>query len=103
VVSTIEFDDVIVGLGGADAINGRGGNDTICGGSGGDTINGGDGDDSLFGELGTDQLDGGPGTDACNLGFDFFPTSPGTTQNYEANNVVPSTAIVDGGKGAKGH
>lgn len=58
--------DRILGLAGTDVLDGRGGNDEIDGGRGNDFMFGGDGDDVMYGSqlwLESDYFDGGRGND----------------------------------------
>ncbi|MGE0860924.1 MAG: calcium-binding protein [Gammaproteobacteria bacterium] len=63
-ITTSTFDDVLVGLAGADRLVAGGGDDVLRGGAGNDRLDAGAGDDFLDGGRGLDRLIGGKGDDA---------------------------------------
>jgi Ca2+-binding RTX toxin-like protein len=63
-----EFDDRLVGDGGANRLEGRGGDDILEGGGSEDVLDGGAGHDTLLGGAGVDQLAGGQGNDRLDGG-----------------------------------
>ena len=77
------FNDVLLGLGGADLLNGGAGHDHLQGGDGDDILKGGAGNDILHGGDNNDTLDGGAGADIL-LGGDGDDTLGGVYGSADA-------------------
>jgi VCBS repeat-containing protein len=88
-ISSIDGNDILVGLGG---------NDTLNGGAGSDMLLGGTGDDTLAGGTGNDILSGGTGADA----FVFAETGAADSDSivdfsYVDGDTVNLSALLDAG------
>jgi Ca2+-binding RTX toxin-like protein len=90
------WDDILLGLGGADTLNGGTGNDTLNGGTGADSINGGDGDDVIqyLTSQGPDaMLDGGNDLDTLHInGTNAGETLTAAVTGGVLTRILPSGA-----------
>ena len=102
-VTGTNFNDSLVGDGGAngmqgadgnDFIDGGAGNDRLSGGGGNDTLKGNVGDDVLIGSAGADKLDGGGGADVFKY-FSAKDSGVGATLRDVITDFVHGTDKID--------
>jgi len=86
-----DFNDTLIGDGGANRLEGRRGDDTLFGAGGNDTLFGDGGNDTLFGDAGNDTLRGGLNNDTLRGGPGGFDT-----YMYQFNPNLPLEFIAGG-------